>query len=370
MVADDEGFLYPEVDASACIGCDRCAKVCPSLRPNAARTPLSVYAAKATDEALRIESSSGGVFSLLAKETLAKGGLVFGAAFDHSDWHVFHRSVDNESDLAELRGSKYVQSDMGDVLRHVAAVLKEGRDVLFSGTPCQVAGLRNFLSPNGKADLSKLLLVDIVCHAVPSPLAWRKYLENRVSSVYDGDGGVLKNIWRISSRCKDCGWKRFSMSLGFDNNVEYLSVFMDDPFMRGFLVELYNRPSCHKCPCKELKSGSDITIADYWGVAKSLPDMDDDLGTSLVLVNSEKGAVAFERIAGGIKRCESSFEHACKTNPAIVRPTKSHRNRDGFFKQIRKAPFDKVVNGLLRPPFMLRLRTFVGRQLRSLGLRK
>ena len=371
MVADGEGFLYPEINPTACIGCGKCTKVCPSLNALPTRIPLGVYAAMSNDNDLRRNSSSGGVFPLLAKETLTRGGLVFGAAFDHSDWHVFHCSVDNGASLSELCGSKYVQSEMGAVLSEVAEALKSGREVLFSGTPCQIAGLRGFLASEGKTELSRLLLVDVVCHAVPSPLAWKKYLENRVNSEYNGQGkGGLGKIRRISSRRKNCGWKRFSLSLGFANNKEYLSVFSEDPFMRGFLAELCNRPSCHNCPSKALRSGSDITIADFWNVSERLPDMDDDLGTSLVLVNSKKGDVAFRAIMSNMKSRESDFAYACTTNPAIVRPTQPHRNRLRFFKDIYVTPFDLLVNRLLQPPLRIRVRTFIGRQLRRLGLRR
>ena len=163
--------------------------VCPSINPAEVRRPRSVYAAMAKDDALRLASSSGGVFSLLASGTLAKVGVVFGAAFDHNDWHVYHKAVETEADLAELRGSKYVQSDVGDCYRQAKAYLDTGREVLFTGTPCQIAALSNFLSLQKGTPLDNLLLVDVVCHAVPSPFAWRKYLEKRLSTVYtDGVG--------------------------------------------------------------------------------------------------------------------------------------------------------------------------------------
>lgn len=366
MRQDAEGFLYPHTDASKCIECGLCAKACPSLNQGAARSPLSVYAAKAKDDELRLASSSGGVFSLLAKDILSNGGLVFGAAFDHIDWHVYHMAVEDEESLQELRGSKYVQSDMGDCFRKVKDALLSDRPVLFSGTPCQIAGLRAFLGH----DYEKLLLVDVVCHAVPSPLAWKKYLEKRVSAAYNLREGGLRAIRRIVSRRKDCGWKRYSMSLGFANAMEYRAIFSDDPFMRGFLAELYNRPSCHNCPSKNLRGGSDITIADYWGVSSKLPEMDDDKGTSLVLVNTEKGARAFSALAEKIIVKESDFEHAVAVNPAIVRPTTPHRNRDRFFCRVMKSDFDSLVNRMLQPPLKTRIRAFAGRELRKLGFRK
>lgn len=370
MRADAEGFLYPHIDASKCINCGMCQKVCPSINPAEVRRPLGVYAAMAKDDALRLASSSGGIFSLLASDVLSKGGVVFGAAFDHNDWHVYHRPVETEAELAELRGSKYVQSDVGDCYRQVKDFLDAGRPVLFTGTPCQIAALNKFLAQWKGTPLDNLHLVDVVCHAVPSPLAWKKYLEKRASSDCTDRVGELRDIRRISSRRKDCGWKRYSLSLGFANDKEYLSVFSDDPFMRGFLAELYNRPSCHDCPCKNLRSGSDITIADFWGVGTHLPDMDDDKGTSLVLINTEKGAQSFSAISSDLNSKVADFDNAVKGNPAIVCPTSPHRNRSGFFRKVLKSDFDSLVNRMLRPPLKRRIRAFVGINLRRLGLHK
>ena len=370
MQADAEGFLYPQIDALKCINCGICQKVCASINPAEARRPRSVYAAMAKDEILRLASSSGGVFSLLANEVLSKCGVVFGAAFDHNDWHVYHKAVETEADLAELRGSKYVQSDVGDSYRQVKAYLNAGRQVLFSGTPCQIAALNKFLAMYKGLPLENLLLVDVVCHAVPSPLAWRKYLEKRASAIYTERVGRLRDIRRISSRRKNCGWKRYSLSLSFANDKEYLSVFSDDPFMRGFLAELYNRPSCHNCPCKNLRSGSDITIADFWGVGTHLPDMDDDKGTSVVLVNTEKGAQSFSAISSDLNSKVADFDNAVKGNPAIMRPTNPHRNRSGFFRKVLKSDFDSLVNRMLRPPLKTRIRAFIGMKLRRLGFHK
>ncbi len=370
MKADAEGFLYPHIDASKCVNCGICQKACPSLNSAEARYPRSVYAAMAKDDALRLESSSGGVFSLLANDTLAKGGVVFGAAFDHNDWHVYHRVVEAQEDLKELRGSKYVQSDVDDCYRQVKTYLTEGRSVLFTGTPCQIAGLSKFFALQKGTPLDNLLLVDVVCHAVPSPLVWKKYLENRLATAYNGRAGGLKEIRRISSRRKNCGWKRYSLSLGFANDKEYLTVFNDDSFMRGFLAELYNRPSCHNCPSKNLRSGSDITIGDFWGVSSHIPEMDDDKGTSLVLVNTEKGVQSFSSISTGLNCKVADFDNAVKGNPAIVRPTNPHRNRSGFFRRVLKSDFDSLANRMLQPPLKTRIRAFVGINLRRLGLHK
>ncbi len=370
MSADSEGFLYPCIDESLCVKCGLCKKICPSLNQECSCEPLEVYAARAKDDVLREQSSSGGMFTLLARETIKSGGLVFGAAFDHDDWHVFHRGVDNDNDLSELRGSKYVQSDMGNVFREIKAELSLGRNVMFSGTPCQILGLRNHLGAFQDFVRDRLLLVEVVCHGVPSPLAWKKYLENRVADAYKMQEGGLRKIRNINCRCKKSGWKRYSLSIVFANDKEYIKDMYDDSFIRGFRADLYNRPSCHECPCKSLKSGADLTIGDYWGVRLKFMEMDDNKGTSLVLVNSEKGLDSFSKIMDSIVWQPSDFSHCCKSNSVIVFSAKPHRKRSIFFKRISRSAFDNLVELLLRPPLMQRFRTKLGMVFRKLGLRK
>lgn len=354
MKADAEGFLQPVIDEAKCVNCGLCVKACPALAKLPPRTPLAIYAAKAKDDELRLKSSSGGVFSLLARAVIAEGGVVFGAGFDHSDWHVMHKSAENEEELEGLRGSKYVQSEMGDVFRRVKDELSKNRKVLFSGTPCQITGLRLFL---GK-EYNNLLLVDVVCHAAPSPLAWRKYLEKRLFAVNESS---LSSIKQISFRRKNCGWKRYSLSLKSTNGNEYLKDLTQDTFLRGFNSELYNRPSCHNCHSRELKSGSDLTIADYWRVHEKLPEMDDDRGTSLVLVNTSKGECAFRSVDGMVNAVVSDYEDAIRVNPSIVKSSSPSKKRSLFFKSVHKSDFDRLVVRLLRRPIWRRVGSFVKR---------
>lgn len=348
MTSDDEGFLYPIVDESRCAQCGLCEKFCPSLNRELPRIPLAVYAAKAKDDELRLKSSSGGVFSLLARQVIARGGVVYGAGFDHADWHVMHKSAENEDELEDLRGSKYVQSDVQGIYAAVRDQLLAGREALFSGTPCQVAGIRRYLTAL-KVDASKLLLVDVVCHAVPSPLAWRKYLDERQAKAGPG-----VDIRGVAFRQKSYGWKRYSLSLRFANDKEYRSDLHDDSFLRGFLNDLYSRPSCHDCPCRELRSGADLTIADYWRVNEKIPEMDDDRGTSLMLVNTPVGMSLLETIMPQLQIEQSDFSDAIRVNPALVRSMAPHRNRGKFFVRIRKKTFDQLVIGLLSCPLWRR----------------
>ena len=370
MVPDAEGFLYPQIDKERCIQCGLCEKVCPSLHIGISRKPLAVYAVKAIDEELRKESSSGGVFTLLARKVFNNTGVVFGAAYDRNDWHVYHRYVEDESGLEELRGSKYVQSNLGESLKLVKDFLLKGRIVLFSGTPCQIAALNKYLEMSKKSLLDRLITVEVVCHAVPSPLVWAKYIEKRIIAVNKENESEDIHIRRISSRCKHCGWKRFAMSLTFDNDMAYLACFDEDPFMRGFLAELYNRPSCYNCSSRELRSGADLTIADYWNVQQRFPDMDDDKGVSLVMVNTEKGKWLFDGESSEIEIRLSDFEHACETNPAIFRSSKPHRNRSCFFKDVRRFDFDTLIGRCLRPSLIQKSKRLARWVLYKVGIHK
>ena len=366
MQPDEEGFAYPHVDESLCVNCGLCARACPSLHPKAPREPLFVYAAKAKDEALRMESSSGGIFSLLARQIISDGGIVYGAAIRGSDLSVCHCSAENEEELSWLRGSKYVQSDVGDTYGNVRTQLDAGRKVLFSGTPCQVAALRNFLG----RDYENLVCVEVICHAAPSPLAWKKYLEKRAAASAKGRDSARPEAIvdrRISFRRKNCGWKRYSMSLRFANDMEYLLDLRADTFLRGFLAELYNRPSCHECSVRELRSGADITLGDYWNVHQRFPEMDDDTGTSVVLVDSEKGVALINRILPFCNMAESDYADIRRTNPAVYRSSPPHLKRDKFFKLIlMDADFDKAIDSLLKRPLWRRMGSFVKRVVKKI----
>ena len=376
MQADREGFLHPSIDTSKCINCKKCEKACPVLNRPSPREPMAVYAAQSKDDDLRMRSSSGGIFTLLARQLFAKGGIVYGAAYRDRDKMVQYQSAENENELEALRTSKYVQSEMGDVYRDVKTNLDNRRLVMFTGTPCQIAGLRQYLAVSFGAKLSekleKLLCVDVICHAAPSPLAWKKYLEERVRLVYSGRQPlpqVGNAIRRISSRRKNCGWKRYSMSLRFANDMEYLQDLYHDPFLQGFLRELYNRPSCHDCKFRELRSGSDLTIADYWNVAEYYPDMDDDKGTSLVLTNTDRGEWAYATIRGQVKDKLSDYDRAVRVNPSLCFSPVVHKKRSLFFHKIDSQGFDSAVSRCLQLSFYARARLFMSRLLRRLNLR-
>jgi len=348
LLPDSEGFQRPHVDPARCRRCGLCAKVCPALRPDVPpRIPLAVYAAQNTCAAVREASSSGGVFSLLAARVLERGGVVFGAGYD-ATFRVLHEGVEDVAGLARLRGSKYVQSDMNDAFRRVRSQLDAGRQVLFSGSPCQVAGLRAFL---GK-ESDRLLCVDFVCHGVPSPRVfelWRRCLEKRYRS----------KITDVSFRNKARGWHQFSFAASFADGRTYRGTVKEELYLRGFLSNLFLRPACHACQFKEMKSGSDLTLADYWGVEKRFACFQDNRGTSLVLVNSAAGRELLQSCASRLELRDSDYAHALACNPSIQRSSLPHPGRALFFKRLETHALSGLLLRMAKFSFRRRVKLYV-----------
>ena len=344
MQQDEEGFLYPKIDLSCCIDCNACVRVCPVLSsPKAVDQVPQAFAVAAKDEFLRLNSSSGGIFSLFAERMIEQGGMVFGAAFD-DEFQVKHIGIHDRSDLGKLRGSKYVQSRTEQVFSEIKQLLLSGRKVLFSGTPCQVAGLKNFL---GK-EYEELITVDLICHGVPSPLVWQRYLAYRKKR----DGRYPPR--RISFRQKNFGWKRFSVSIQYDD-TEYLEDLNHDKFMRAFLTNLCLRPSCHQCVFKTVDRVSDITIADFWGIERELPSFDDDKGTSLAIIHSVRGEKLFASIQSEVHEHQIEVGRAIAHNTAMISSAQMHKKRDAFMREISdEKDFGKVVDKYCHVGFLRR----------------
>ena len=331
MAPDADGFLRPVIDAARCVDCGLCRRVCPIERPREEREPLGAYACICGDEAVRLRSSSGGVFALLAGEVLRRGGAVVGAALD-SRCAVEHIVAETPEELEKLLGSKYVQSRIGRSFAEARRFLVAGRKVMFTGTPCRIAGLKDYL----QKDYDGLLAVDVVCHGAPSPKVWRQYLNETAAGC--GDGFRVK---AVSFRDKAQGWKdyRFSMTLSKDKQggeeaVATLSTeFYKNVYMNTFLSNLSLRPSCYACPAKAGKSCADITLGDFWGIGRVMPDFDDDRGCSVVLVYSPKGLQAFSGVA--CDRREAAYSDALQENSCIGNSTWMQPNRSFFFHEIR-----------------------------------
>lgn len=356
MQEDSEWFAYPVVDTVKCIDCGLCEKVCPIINSKELTRTQGVFAVKSKDDNLRLESSSGGVFTLLAEKILDDGGIVFGACYD-SNWEVTHSWIDTKQGLEKFRGSKYVQSRINGAYKDAEMFLKAGRKVLFSGTPCQISGLRLFLRKN----YDNLVMVDVACHGVPSPGVWRKYLQEVINKhTVVSSSKDVSAITGINFRDKRFGWKKYSFvvyvksAIDADNSSILLSdIHSHNVYMDAFLSDLSLRPSCYDCRSKLGRSGSDITIADYWGIDSVHPGFNDDKGVSLVILNTEKGERAFNDI--DVIKEESCINEAVKCNPSILISVKQPKKRALFFENISADKSIKVsIEDSLRQSFVER----------------
>ena len=345
---DAEGFRYPQVDINKCINCSLCEQVCPELNVLTSRRPQKVYAAKHINAQIRGTSSSGGIFTLLAGYVLSEAGVVFGARYnDH--WEVIHDYTETQDGLAAFRGSKYVQSRIGDTYRQAEVFLKQNRKVLFSGTPCQIAGLKLFL----RKEYCNLITVDFVCHGVPSPFVWTIYLQELQKN-------TASPISAITFRDKVTGWKQYSFSL-YDSkgDVAYTNRFYHDPYMQVFLANLSLRPSCYVCPAKAGRSMSDVTIGDFWGIQNYAPEIDDDKGVSLVMTYNP----TYEHLLSGCTKQEMSYQQATEQNSCIEKSVPQPINRNFFWQHlIHFGSITKAAKSCGSNDFFSRLRRMVFRK--------
>lgn len=377
LVGDGEGFWYPQVDEEACVGCGVCEAVCPMLTPREETLPMHIVAAKNRNEEERMDSSSGGAFIVVARTVISQGGVVFGAVFDEH-WAVCHIHTESMDGVRRMMGSKYSQSRMGDAYREAEQFLRQGRRVLFTGTPCQVAGLHSFL--RGK-DYPNLLTLDILCHGVPSPGVWRRYLSETFAPESGSTHSAQPAIAGIRFRDKKVsGWKKYRLEIdgepaegqaeqsadGLSERPLLLSdVYWYNPFMRGFLTNIYLRPSCHECRFRNGASQSDITVGDFWGARVVEQDMDDDKGISLILFNTPKGK-AFAPLPGMESR-ELTIEKAHLRNGAFERRTPPHAKRALFFRLLgEKYTVAQAVATCIKEPAYKQLTKKIRQKLRKI----
>ena len=343
MQTDIEGFLYPVVDITKCVECGICERVCPIRNlVIEEQIPQKAYLVQHRNDAVRLDSSAGGAFTAIATAIIQKDGVVFGAAYDER-FHVHHIYVENELDLKKFRNSKYVQSDIGDCFKQVKAFLKGNRWVCFSGTPCQIEGLSKYL---GKC-YERLLLVDVVCHAIPSPLIWSKYLE------YQKIGEIKTD--NIRFRDKYYGYKYSTMSFIQNGKNVYHAGSQQDPMLRAFFSDICNRPSCYECPFKKRYRVSDITIWDCFSVYNFDKMMDDDKGTTRVLCHTAKGVTFIHEIKSMAKCMEVPANQLVSGVKEMYESVKENPQRKLFFADAQRLNsielFDKYY------PITLKIKT-------------
>ncbi len=329
MAEDKEGFLFPKINNAKCVRCNLCKKVCPVVNTPPVHEKQEIFAARDRDFATRLQSASGGVFFRLAQHTLSQNGVVFGAVFNDK-MQVVHTSAENIDELHPMRGSKYVQSRIGDVFKQVRSALMNDRHVLFSGTPCQIAGLKNFLG----RDYERLLLIDVVCHGVPSEKIWLSYLQE----IGNGNTPV-----RAGFRNKENGLKNNTVNFEFENGLVIQQPYKENLFCEGFINGLYERLSCNNCKFKGIARCGDITLGDFWGIENAIPNFADDFGINLVIIHSERGKKAFADVKAHFDIHLATVNDIIAKNPMIIRSAWSDHRRTRFFSLYRKLGVCKAV---------------------------
>lgn len=335
MKADNEGFIYPLINNQLCVNCGLCEKICPVLHPPLeylSDSQPDVYAAWSLDEEVRSQSTSGGLFSMLAGAILDSGGYVAAARYN-DDKMVEHTIIHSKEELGLLRQSKYSQSTIENVFNQIKKLLDGGEKVLFCGAPCQNSGLRKFL----RADYDKLYCCDFICRGVNSPKVFKNYLRylEKANSSRTGQ------VW---FRNKANGWNQSGIKVIFNDGKTYFKDRNDDLFMMGYLkYNLYCRPSCHQCHFKGLQRVSDITLADFWGIGTKYENLDDDKGTSLVMIYTEKGNALFRSIHDRVFSQKCCVQDALDSAQCLVSSIRPGGNRTRFFKNIDRYDFEELM---------------------------
>lgn len=359
MKKDEEGFLYPYTNESLCIDCGLCRKVCSFKEQSKDVSTIKVYAAIHKDKNIVNISSSGGMFTALSDFILSNGGTVYGAVFRDDYRKVYHDRASDVQQRNHMRGSKYVQSDLKDIFLKVKEDLENGLMVLFTGTPCQAAGIKRFLDLK-KTKQDKLYICDIICHGTPSSDLWMDYidyLEKKHTNI----------ITNFSFRSKDKGWKKYSLSVKSNNIDISKQCNKKDSFLKLYLnYSGVLRPSCYNCKFTNLKRPSDITIGDFWNVELSLPEMDDNTGVSLVLLNTHKGQEVFSKVKNELQYKESNTNDCFQAH--LLYPSRRPKNRDVFWRDYKSRGLKYVLNKYGKGSYFNRFKQFVMMLTRKLGI--
>ena len=344
LCQDEEGFSYPIINKELCINCDTCERACPVLHPPIINlSDNQMYACSSYDTDSKLNSSSGGAFYLLASSIISNGGIVFGVKMSQDYRFSLFTSISSNKELFSILGSKYIQARTERIYKTVNQELESGKLVLFSGTPCHIAALKNYL--NKKYD--NLFLVDLSCHGVPSEKAWNYYLDCKEEK-------ENAKVVSASFRNKESGWKEFSLSTDYSNGSHHAETFTKDSFGKAFNKRLLFRPSCEHCRFKGLNRWSDLTLADFWGIDEITDAFADCKGTSLIIVHTEKGARMIENIRNLAKIIPVSHEQGTRRNPYIYRSVVPHSNKKKFFELLENESFDDLVEQYATDEFVLK----------------
>lgn len=334
MGVDEEGFWYPHINLESCIDCGICERVCPQVKQYNTSEPTEIWGCYRKNLSKRMKSASGGVFAALAETVLKCGGVVFGAAFN-DEWELKHRYVEKADGLEYLLGSKYVQSDIDNTYVQAKEFLRSGRVVLFSGTPCQIQGLKKYLD----RDYDNLLTVDLICHGVPSPEVWSDY----ITEIARGS-----KLIAFSPRDKTKGINNAPLVFSFDNGRIIKQLYDRNPYMRGFNQSLYLRPSCYACKFKGINRCSDLTIGDFWGYDSYFPSFGDHYGISVAMVHNEKGKRWFNAIEDEFEMIAAKVEQILPQNPSLIKTVPRQPERDVFFDRWKQQGVSRTVKQILR----------------------
>ena len=344
--SNDEGFYRPQINPDLCVGCMRCEQFCPILHPSEpSRTMGCVYAAWHNDAEVRQESSSGGAFSALAETVIEQGGIVVGAAYTDG-LKVKHLCIAEKKDLSRLRLSKYVQSEIGFTYRAIKEYIKQGKTVLFCGTPCQVAGLRALFPKE-----ERLVCVDFICHGVPSPMILQRYLDWLTSQIGE--------VTHINFRGKAKGWYDALRIVTLKNGKKIPLKGKKDAYWVGFNNNNNNmQPTCYQCRFVGMDRVADITVADFWGVGKLYPlgyRNEIEKGVSMVLANNERGLKLIQASEGKMTLIPRSLEEVVWRNQTMLTPCDRPKSRDTFYSDLKLLAFDEMVVRHLTPNIKTKL---------------